>query len=146
MTSVVTCARCGKKNRVDSERADSAKCGHCGTPLPDVAEAGHPVIVTDDSFARDVLGVGPGPVLVDCWAPWCGPCRMIAPVIEQLAAEPAGKYRICKLNTDENPAIAGRFRINSIPTMLIFKEGKLVDTLVGLQPKANIVERLNAHA
>jgi len=146
MMSIVTCPHCGKKNRVDSARADAAVCGHCGAALPEVLEIGKPVVVTDDTFARDVLGVGPGPVLVDCWAPWCPPCRAIARTIDQLAAEAAGRYRVCKLNVDENPATAARFRIESIPSLLIFQSGKLVDTVVGLQPKAAIQQRLNAHS
>ena len=82
-------------------------------------------------------------MLVDAWAPWCGPCRMIAPVIDQLAAESQGRYKISKLNVDENPLIASRYQIASIPTLLIFKEGQLVDRLIGLQSKPTIAERLN---
>lgn len=81
-------------------------------------------------------------MLVDCWAPWCGPCRAIAPVMDQLAAESQGQYRITKLNVDENPQIASHFQIASIPTMLIFKDGKLIDRLIGAQPKQAIAERL----
>jgi thioredoxin len=83
------------------------------------------------------------PVLVDCWAPWCGPCRMIGPIMDELAAESHGRYRIAKLNVDENPQTAARFNIASIPTMLIFKDGKLVDRLTGAQPKQAIAERLH---
>lgn len=146
MSSIITCPHCGQKNRVSADRADVARCGHCRAALPSITDSAKALVVTDETFARDVLGVGPGPVLVDCWAPWCGPCRMLAPAIEQLAAESAGRYRVCKLNVDENPAIAGRFRIESIPSLLIFKAGKLVDTIVGLQPKAAIAQRLAAHA
>lgn len=77
-------------------------------------------------------------VLVDCWAPWCRPCRMLAPVIEELAEELAGKVAIGKLNTDENQAISMRFSINAIPTMLVFKDGVMREPLVGLMPKENI--------
>jgi thioredoxin len=101
-----------------------------------------PLIVTDATFDRDVLQATGNPVLVDCWAPWCGPCRMIGPIMEQLAAESNGRYRIAKLNIDENPRIAAQFQIQSIPTMLIFKDGKLVDRLVGAQPKQSIAGRL----
>ena len=82
------------------------------------------------------------PILVDCWAPWCGPCRMIAPVLDELAAEAKGRYLIAKLNVDENPQVSGRFGIRSIPTMLIFKNGELIDTLVGALPKQAIAARL----
>jgi thioredoxin len=104
-----------------------------------------PLVVTDGSFQRDVLEAGARPVLLDAWAPWCGPCRMVGPIMEQLAAESNGRYRIAKLNVDENPRTAAQFQIQSIPTMLIFKNGKLVDRLVGAQPKPNIAQRLLAH-
>jgi thioredoxin len=101
-----------------------------------------PLIVTDETFQRDVLQTSGRPVLLDCWAPWCGPCRMIAPIVEQLAAESQGRYRIVKLNVDENPQTAAKFQIQSIPTMLIFKDGKLVDRIIGAQPKRSIAARL----
>jgi thioredoxin 1 len=84
------------------------------------------------------------PVLVDCWAEWCGPCRMIAPVLDQLAAESGGRYKIAKLNVDENPQTSAQFQIRSIPTMLIFKHGKMVDQIVGAVPKQAIAARLQA--
>jgi thioredoxin len=98
------------------------------------------MVLTDANFITSLAG--PGPLLVDCWAAWCGPCRMIAPVIEQLAAEAGGRYRVGKLNVDENPAVAGQFQIQSIPTLLIFKDAKLVDSIVGLAPKAAIAAKL----
>lgn len=82
--------------------------------------------------------------LVDCWAPWCGPCRRMGPIIEEVAAEMAGKAGIAKLNTDENQAIAVRFDINAIPTLLVFKDEVLVETLVGLRPKEDIIDCLNS--
>jgi thioredoxin 2 len=148
---VVTCPNCGAKNRVDPEKAKTAnpKCGKCGTPLivPVVSApppAGEPVVVTDATFDKEVLQVKGKPVLVDCWAPWCGPCRMLEPTIKQLAAESGGKYLIAKLNTDENPQTASKYDISGIPTMLIFKDGKLVDKLVGLQPKPAIAAKLQS--
>ena len=146
---VITCSKCGTKNRVELDRAaqSQAKCGKCGTPL-DVSGAANqadnnkPLIVTDATFAREVLQAGNIPVLVDCWAPWCGPCRMVGPIMDQLAAESNGRYRIAKLNVDENPRIASQFQIQSIPTMLIFKDGQLVDRLVGAQPKPAIAQKL----
>lgn len=109
------------------------------------AGEGKPIKVTDASFARDVLGAGRRPVLLDCWAEWCGPCRMIAPVLDELAAEAQGRYTIAKLNVDENGQTAAQFGIRSIPTLLIFKDGQLVERIVGAQPKQNIAARLAAH-
>jgi thioredoxin len=106
------------------------------------ADTSRPITVTDARFEREVLQAGQRPVLVDCWAPWCGPCRMIAPVLDQLAAESGGRYRIAKLNVDENPQTAARFRIQSIPTLLIFKNGQLVDRMVGVQSKQAIASKL----
>ena len=84
-------------------------------------------------------------VLVDCWAPWCGPCRLVAPVIEGLAKEYSGKVAFGKLNTDENPEVSTRFDIMAIPTLLVFKNGKQVDQIVGAVPKARIEETLKKH-
>lgn len=81
-------------------------------------------------------------MLVDLWAPWCGPCRMMAPTLDELAAEMAGRVRVAKLNVDENPATAARFNVRGIPTLLAIKGGKEVDRIVGVQPKAEIVKRL----
>jgi thioredoxin 2 len=99
----------------------------------------HPVEVTDRTFRDEVLSFR-GPVLVDCWAPWCGPCRMVAPVLDQLASEYAGRVKIAKLNVDDNPKIASQYAIQSIPTMLLFKNGQQVNKLVGALPK-NEIER-----
>ena len=146
--SIVACPACGTKNRIDDQAVDRHPvCGKCGTRLPVSGQAApnKPITVTDESFGRDVLEAGSTPVLLDCWAPWCGPCRMIAPALEQLAAESDGNYRIAKLNVDENTAIASRYRVDSIPTMLLFKNGQLVDRIVGLQPKAALAAKLKQH-
>ena len=95
------------------------------------------VKVTDASFKTDVVGAG-GPVVVDFWAEWCGPCKMIGPALEEIAAELQGKVTIAKLNVDENPGVAGTFGIRSIPTLLLFKEGKVASTKVGAAPKGEL--------
>lgn len=141
---VVACSSCGAKNRVDEVRLANgeAKCGRCGTKLVAGAHESKPVNITDQTFEREVLQARGQPVLVDCWAPWCGPCRMVGPILDQLAAESAGRYRIAKLNVDDNPQTAARFQIASIPTMLIFKDGQLIDRLIGAKPKDVIAEHL----
>jgi len=93
------------------------------------------VIVTEKNFESEVIN-SPIPVLVDFWAPWCGPCRMLAPVIEEIAKEYEGKIKVCKVNTDENANLAGKFTIISIPTVIIFKNKLVVQTLVGFRSKA----------
>ncbi len=96
----------------------------------------------DDNFEQEVLQSSE-PVLVDFWAPWCGPCRMLAPTIEELAKEYEGKVKVGKLDTDESPETASRFGISSIPTVLFFKNGEVADRLVGLRPKVQFEEILN---
>lgn len=139
---LIRCPGCGTTNRVPREKiAEGLQpvCGHCKTPLAIVSK---PVTVTDATFSTQVER-SPLPVLVDAWAPWCGPCRMIAPVIDQLAEELAGRLRVAKLNVDDNPATAARFDLRSIPTLLLIKGGREVDRIVGVVPKAEIARRLD---
>ncbi|MEO6391509.1 MAG: thioredoxin [Pyrinomonadaceae bacterium] len=148
---IVSCSQCGSKNRVDPETAEVNQpvCGKCGTLLDlsrAVNEEKKPVVVTDGSFQRDVVNASnEKPVVVDCWAEWCGPCRMLAPALDELARESAGRYRIAKLNVDENPMTSANFQIRSIPTLLIFKGGKMVDRIVGLQSKQVLAMKLAQH-
>ncbi len=101
----------------------------------------HPADTSDSTFEVDVIG-SDLPVLVDFWAPWCGPCRMVAPIVEELAEEYEGKVKFVKLNTDENPQVAGKYGIRSIPTLLVFKGGKPVGQIVGFRPKSDLEKRL----
>jgi thioredoxin 2 len=139
---IIICNSCGAKNRIPaSKTSDKPICGKCGAPLSIMDSPGVPVDITDQSFDSEVLSCR-GVVLVDCWAPWCGPCRMVAPVLEELASEYRGKIKIVKLDTDQNPKTAMKYNIRGIPTMLIFKEGDHIDTLVGALPKQEIEKKL----
>jgi thioredoxin 2 len=142
-TQLIRCSACGATNRVPRAKLEAGlrlRCGRCKAPL--AAVDGAPVTVTDASFAAEVER-SPVPVLVDAWAPWCGPCRIIAPVIDELASEMAGRIRVAKLNVDDNPATAARFGLRSIPTLLVFAGGREVDRLIGVQPREEIVRRLH---
>jgi thioredoxin 2 len=143
--ALIACPSCGATNRVPRVKLAQGRvprCGRCKTLLsiPDFA-ADEPVVVTDASFATEVER-SPLPVLVDAWAPWCGPCRVVAPAVDALAAELAGRVRVAKLNVDDNPQVAERFELRSIPTLLVFKGGREVDRMVGALPKAEIARRL----
>ena len=140
-TQLIRCPACGASNRVPREKIERGLepvCGRRQAPLPAV---GKPAQVTDATFAAEVER-SPLPVLLDIWAPWCGPCRMMEPVIDELAAELAGRVRVLKLNVDENPATAARFNARSIPTLLVLEAGREVDRIVGAQPKSEIARRL----
>ena len=103
-----------------------------------------PKVVTDPTFETDVLK-SDQPVLVDFWATWCGPCRMVAPILEEIAKEQGDKLRVAKLDVDANPITAGRFGVRSIPTMILFKNGRETQRLVGYMPKEKLLQLLNPH-
>ncbi|MFO7754016.1 MAG: thioredoxin TrxC [Desulfobacteraceae bacterium] len=141
-TIVVRCMHCSTKNRVALSRMDKGpKCGKCGSSLPDT-RLDAPVDITDASFESEVMQ-SPVPVLVDCWAPWCGPCKTMGPVLDTLASEYRGKVKVAKLNVDENQGTASRFSIMSIPTLLFVKDGQVLDTATGALPKQEISGRMD---
>jgi thioredoxin 2 len=134
----MNCPDCGTKNRLKDSPADQVPvCGKCKNPLPWI------IVGTDISFRKELET--PTPVLVDFWAEWCGPCRMVSPVLEDLAREKAGHIKLLKINVDENPATARQFNIQSIPTMILFKDGQPVEALVGAMSKAALLEKLGSH-
>jgi thioredoxin 2 len=136
VSTILACPSCGKKNRVGPVPKGTPRCAACKAPLPWVVSA------DESSFAAEsTAGV---PVLVDFWAPWCGPCRMVAPVLEQLAAERAGALKVVKVNVDDNQQLAARYQAMSIPLLVIMRGGEEVDRVVGAVPKAQLEQRLAA--
>jgi thioredoxin 2 len=121
---VITCQNCGKKNRVPAAAAGRPRCANCHQDLPWIAEA------RDRDFT-EVVEQASIPVVVDLWAPWCGPCRMISPALEDVATRLRGRMKLVKVNVDENPGVARRFNVQGIPTLLLFRDGRLVDQTVG---------------
>jgi thioredoxin 2 len=140
-TRLIRCPSCGVTNRVPLDKVEiglKPVCGRCKNPIP---VDDKPLTVTDATFAAEVER-SPLPVVLDMWAAWCGPCQMIAPVLDELASEMAGRVRFAKLNVDENRATASRFNVRSLPTLLVLKAGQEVDRIVGVQPKSEIARRL----
>ena len=137
--AIVRCRSCGAKNRVKLDLlASLPSCGRCKLRLsvPDRA-----VNVSEGEFLEEVLRETI-PTAVDFWAPWCGPCKMVSPVLEDIADKHPGKIKVVKVNSDENPGLSQRFGIQGIPTIILFRDGKEVDRLVGAAPRDNIVRFL----
>ena len=132
--SMLTCVDCGKRNKIRPAERGSPHCGACGKPLPWLVNA------TDATFAFEARSSIA--VLVDLWAPWCGPCRVIGPMLENLAAEYAGRIMVVKVNVDETPALAQHFQATRFPTLIVIKDERVVERIVGALPPNDLMLRL----
>jgi thioredoxin 2 len=135
--SVLTCPACGTKNRIRPSAKGVPACASCHATLPWLVHA------TDDTF--DLEAAAAVAVVADLWAPWCGPCRFVAPILEDLSREYAGRLKVVKVNVDENPALAQRFAAFSIPTLVVMRDGRVVDRIVGAMPKPQLAVRLTPY-
>jgi thioredoxin 2 len=131
---IIPCPSCGQKNRVAFGQA-AAKCRKCKTPLPEAAE---PIEVPSAQAFDALVKTSRLPVVVDFWAPWCGPCHMVAPELKKVAAGNAGRYLVAKVNTEQLPELGDRFAVRSIPTMAVFADGREVARTAGARPAADI--------
>jgi len=125
--SLVRCPHCGRRNRVPATAAGTPRCGNCHRPLPWIVDTG------DEDFA-EVAERASVPVLIDLWAPWCGPCRMVSPALEKLAAEMAGRLKLVKVNVDESPKLQQRFGVQAIPTLIVLRDGRVAARQAGAAP------------
>ena len=132
---VVQCANCGTKNRVPPAASGIPRCGKCHQPLPWVAQAG------DDTFS-EVVEQTAIPVLVDFWAPWCAPCRMVSPILEELARDLARSLKLVKINVDEAPKLAERFNVRAIPSLMVMYQGRQIAFRPGAAPKPALLDWL----
>lgn len=123
----VRCEQCGQVNRVPAAAAGTPRCGKCHQPLPWITDA-------DDTTFAEVADAAKVPVIVDLWAPWCGPCRMVSPALEQLARDLAGQVKLVKVNVDESPRISQRFQAQAIPTLLVLRDGQVAARQTGAAP------------
>jgi thioredoxin 2 len=128
---VVTCPNCGRRNRVPAAASGTPRCAQCHRALPWIVDAG------DGTFAS-VAEKAPLPVLVDLWAPWCGPCRQVSPALAQVATDLAGKLKLVKVNVDESPGLQQRFGVQAIPTLLILRDGKVIARQTGAAPAGTL--------
>jgi thioredoxin 2 len=128
---VIKCPMCGKRNRVPAAASGIPQCGNCHSPLPWIADAG-------DGNYRDVVEESSVPVLVDLWAPWCGPCHLVSPALEQLANDFAGKVKLVKINVDESPSVSQRFGVQGIPTLLVTRKGEVIARQTGAAPESTL--------
>ena len=132
--SIIACPSCGARNRVGPIASGAPRCARCKAMLPWLVDA--------DTATFDAEASASVPVVVDLWAPWCGPCRMIAPVLGDLAARHAGQLKVVKVNVDEEPALGARFDARSIPLLVVLRDGREIDRIVGALPRAALEARL----
>lgn len=128
-SGTIRCEHCGQANRVPAAAAGTPRCGKCHEPLAWIADA-------DDTTFSEIADAAKVPVIVDLWAPWCGPCRMVSPALEQLARDLAGQVKLVKVNVDDSPRIAQRFEAQAIPTLLVLRGGQVVSRQTGAAPLA----------
>ncbi len=128
-TEIAACEQCGRRNRIPAAAAGKPACGSCKAPLPWIVSA-------DDDTYRDVVEAAKLPVLLDLWAPWCGPCRMVSPILERLAHRYAGRVKLVKVNVDEAVRVGRRFAVRGIPTLVILDGGKVLARETGAAPEA----------
>jgi len=137
MPGTVDCPACGTPNRVGPSPSGRPRCRSCKEPLPWIVDAG------PGEFAGEVDAALP--VVVDLWAPWCGPCRMVGPALERIATERAGRVKLVKVDVDRAPDVASRFDARSIPTLLIMRRGEVVDRVVGALPPPELARWIDRH-
>src|SRR5262245_24720835 len=129
------CSRCGTKNRVPARYlTNTGRCGSCKEPLPPPAE---PIDVTPEEF-HEIVANTKAPVLADFWAPWCGPCKIAAPELQQLAREVSGKAAVMKINTDQFPELGAEYRVQAIPTFIVFRDGQVAFRQSGVAPRSEM--------
>ena len=129
--NVVTCPHCGHRNRVPAVASGIPRCGHCHQPLPWIADA-------DDGSFGEVAEAASLPVVVDLWAPWCGPCRLVSPALEQVATDLADRIKLVKVNVDTSPKLQQRFAVQAIPTLLVLRHGRVTARQSGAAPAAEL--------
>lgn len=134
-SSIIPCPNCGAKNRTPVAATGRPRCAKCQSDLPWLVSA-------DDAMLAAALDTS-ALVVLDLWAPWCGPCRMVAPVLEQLATEYAGRIKVVKVNVDESPRAAATYDARSIPTLVVLDRGRVVDRVIGAQPKPALAQHID---
>lgn len=135
--STLVCANCGARNRIAPSDRGAPHCGTCGRPLPWVVDA--------DEATFGIEARAQPTVVIDLWAPWCGPCRFVSPILEELAKDHAGRLKIIKVNVDDNPGLARQFDAMSIPTLVILRDGEVVHRIVGALPKPQLAAQITPH-